>query len=36
MKANGIPVTGETWFRLLFMDEAGLVAICRELHIPVD
>lgn len=33
MKANGIRVTGEVWLTLVFMDEAALAAIARELHI---
>ena len=33
MKANGIPVTGELWLHLVFMDESALAGIARELHI---
>lgn len=33
VKANGIEVTGDTWFALVFRTEAELKAIARELHI---
>ena len=30
MKSNGVYVSGETWFTLVFMDEQRLMALCRE------
>lgn len=35
IKANGIEVTGDMWFALVFRSEAELKAIARELHVPV-
>lgn len=35
IKANGIEVTGDMWFALVFRSEAELKAIARELHIVV-
>ena len=33
IKANDIPVTGELWFKLVFMTEEQLKRLCHELHI---
>lgn len=35
VKANGIEVTGDTWFALVFRTESELKALARELHIVV-
>lgn len=36
MRANGTPVTGLMWLGLIFMSEAGLRGVARELCIRVD
>ena len=33
MKANGLEVTGDFWFMLIFRTESELKKIARELHI---
>ena len=36
IKANGLTVTGEIWFSLVFRTENELVKIAKELHINTD
>ncbi|NIV93339.1 hypothetical protein GWN42_11205 [candidate division KSB1 bacterium] len=33
VKANGVPITGDLYFSLIFRTDAELRAICHELHI---
>ena len=33
IKGNGLPVTGDFWFALVFRTESELKKIARELHI---
>ena len=35
VKANGVEVTGDFWFSLVFRTESELKALARELHIVV-
>ncbi len=35
VKANGVEVTGDFWFALVFRTESELKALARELHIVV-
>jgi hypothetical protein len=35
VKANGLEVTGDFWFMLIFRTEAELKKIAKELHIKV-
>jgi hypothetical protein len=36
VKANGLPVTGDFWFALIFRTESELKSIARELYIKVS
>ncbi|MCK9154503.1 MAG: hypothetical protein M0P12_00165 [Paludibacteraceae bacterium] len=33
IRANGVPVTGDMWFSLVFKSKNQLKAMCNELHI---
>lgn len=35
VKANGLQVSADFWFMLIFRTESELVKICQELHIKV-
>jgi hypothetical protein len=36
VKANGLPVTGDLFFSLVFRTESELKKICHELHIKTN
>jgi len=33
IRANGVPITGDLWFSLIFRTHSELKKICNELHI---